>query len=66
MVISPASMPGTFFAETYEINDTGVYAGVLADNGGPTMTVALKDDASNPALGLSDPSTTRATSSRMS
>lgn len=43
------------FAETYEINDTGVYAGVLADNGGPTMTVALNDDASNPAIGLADP-----------
>lgn len=52
------------FAETYEINDTGVYAGVLADNGGPTQTVALRDDPSNPALGLADPETATSSDQR--
>nr|WP_284438323.1 choice-of-anchor Q domain-containing protein [Thalassococcus arenae] len=52
------------FAETYEINNTGVFAGVLKDNGGPTKTVALKDDPNNPAIGQSDPATTPDTDQR--
>ncbi|MEM0988807.1 MAG: hypothetical protein AAGK00_07985 [Pseudomonadota bacterium] len=35
-------------------NGTGVYGGVLADNGGSTQTVALLADASNPALDAGD------------
>ncbi|MEM6624825.1 MAG: hypothetical protein AAF674_21615, partial [Pseudomonadota bacterium] len=35
-------------------NGTGVYSGVLADNGGSTQTVALLEDASNPALDAGD------------
>ncbi|MEM1159430.1 MAG: choice-of-anchor Q domain-containing protein [Pseudomonadota bacterium] len=49
------------FATTLEVTDingagTGIFAGALADNGGPFQTVALKDDDSNPALdaGLDD------------
>ncbi len=36
------------FAET--VDNDGVAAGLLADNGGPVQTIALKNDASNPAL----------------
>jgi autotransporter-associated beta strand protein/predicted outer membrane repeat protein len=41
------------FAETVDIGG-GVLAGVLADNGGPVETIALKDDASNLALDAGD------------
>lgn len=40
--------PTQVFAQTY-VNGAAT-AGVLADNGGPVQTVALKLDASNPAL----------------
>ena len=42
------------FAET--LDNDGVAAGRLADNGGAVQTIALKNDASNPALdsGLDD------------
>ncbi len=42
------------FAET--VDNDGVDAGLLADNGGAVQTIALKNDASNPALdaGLDD------------
>jgi hypothetical protein len=43
------------FAATAEIADTGVRAGVLADNGGPTETIALLNDPTNPALNTADP-----------
>jgi len=43
------------FADTFEIGDSGVRAGVLADNGGPTQTVALLDEPANPALDAADP-----------
>ena len=39
------------FASTRPITGTGVSGGVLADNGGPTATVALLDASTNPALG---------------
>jgi len=44
------------FAQTADIDpDAGVVlAGVLADNGGPVRTVALKVDASNPAIDAGD------------
>ena len=32
-----------------------LFAGGLADNGGPTQTIALRDAADNPALGRADP-----------
>ena len=51
------------FAQTIEIAP-GVFAGVLADNGGPTQTVALKLDPSNPAIGGADPATATATDQR--
>ena len=41
---------GKVFDATVAIVD-GVRAGRLADNGGPTRTIALNPDASNPALG---------------
>ena len=41
------------FADTVEIAP-GVFAGVLAENGGPVQTIALKRDLSNPALDASD------------
>lgn len=44
------------FAAT--VDNNGVLAGVLADNGGPVQTIALKADKTNPALdaaGGSDP-----------
>ncbi len=43
------------FARTEEIGTSGVFRGVLADNGGPTPTLALLDSAFNPALGGADP-----------
>jgi hypothetical protein len=36
----------------------------LADNGGPTQTIALRDAADNPALGRADPTTAPATDQR--
>ena len=41
------------FAATVDIGG-GVLAGVLADNGGPVQTIALKENASNPALDAGD------------
>ncbi|MEZ5847114.1 MAG: CSLREA domain-containing protein [Geminicoccaceae bacterium] len=38
--------------------------GELADNGGPTPTIALRDDPSNPAIGGADPDTTLAVDQR--
>lgn len=56
------------FAETQPIVGTGlgqpILAGVLADNGGPTPTVALLDDPANPALDAADPATAPATDQR--
>lgn len=51
------------FASTTEIAP-GVFAGMLADNGGPTKTVALRLDPSNPAIGGADPATATATDQR--
>ena len=45
--------PEDVFATTAEID--GIVFGVLADNGGPTQTVALLDDPANPALDAADP-----------
>ena len=41
-----------------------LFAGGLADNGGPTQTIALRDAADNPALGRADPATAPATDQR--
>ena len=41
-----------------------LFAGGLADNGGPTQTIALRDAADNPALGGADPATAPATDQR--
>lgn len=41
-----------------------LFAGELADNGGPTPTIALRDDPSNPALGGADPWDAPATDQR--
>ena len=41
-----------------------LFAGGLADNGGPTQTVALRDAADNPALGGADPTSAPATDQR--
>ncbi|WP_370688308.1 cadherin-like domain-containing protein [Flavimaribacter sediminis] len=49
-----ASTAETVFADTYILSD-GTVAGVLADNGGPVETIALKQDLSNPALDRGDP-----------
>ena len=43
------------FAQTAPVAGTSVLGGVLADNGGPTRTIALRDIASNPALSAADP-----------
>lgn len=40
--------------ETRELVESGPVAGVLADNGGPTQTVALARSALNPAVGAAD------------
>ena len=42
------------FAETTRVGP-GVFAGMLADNGGPTPTAALSTDPINPALDVGDP-----------
>ncbi|MEM7213250.1 MAG: choice-of-anchor Q domain-containing protein, partial [Pseudomonadota bacterium] len=47
------------FAQVVEVTDsdgtgTGVYAGVLADNGGDIQTLPLLADASNPAIDVGD------------
>ena len=41
-----------------------LFAGGLADNGGPTQTIALRDAADNPALGRADPAIAPATDQR--
>jgi hypothetical protein len=43
------------FALTEEIGTSGIRAGVLADNGGPTQTIALRNSPLNPALDAADP-----------
>ncbi len=43
------------FAQTKAVGSGGDLAGVLADNGGPTQTVALLDSPDNPALDSADP-----------
>jgi len=43
------------FAATSEIGTSGVRTGVLADNGGPTRTIALLNDPANPAVDAADP-----------
>ncbi len=47
--------PKTVFAATATIAGTSVVSGVLANNGGPTQTVALLDLAGNPAIGRAEP-----------
>jgi hypothetical protein len=49
------------FAATIEIAP-GVFAGVLADNGGPTRTIAIRADG--PAAGAADPANATATDQR--
>lgn len=49
------------FAATTEIAP-GVFAGVLADNGGPTQTIAIRPDG--PAAGAADPATATETDQR--
>ena len=51
------------FAATTEIAP-GVLAGVLADNGGPTETIALRLAQGNPAIGGADPATATPTDQR--
>ncbi len=51
------------FAAT-ELLPNGTAAGVLADNGGPTPTAALLDDAANPALDRADPAAAPPTDQR--
>ncbi|MBP7002325.1 calcium-binding protein [Amaricoccus sp.] len=51
----------TVFAATIEIAP-GVFAGVLADNGGPTRTIAIRADG--PAQGAADPASATATDQR--
>ena len=41
-----------------------LFAGGLADNGGPTQTIALRDAIDNPALGRADPADAPATDQR--
>ncbi len=41
-----------------------ILAPTLADNSGPTPTIALVDDAANPAVGFADPATAPATDQR--
>ena len=52
------------FALTEEIGSSGVRAGVAADNGGPTPTVALANNLANPALDAADPADAPATDQR--
>ncbi|MGE3291549.1 MAG: choice-of-anchor Q domain-containing protein [Geminicoccaceae bacterium] len=47
--------PRAIFQDTYVLPGTSVHAGILAENYGPTKTVALLDAAANPALGGADP-----------
>ena len=42
------------FANTIVLGDGATEAGLLADNGGPVKTIALKADADNPALDRGD------------
>ncbi len=52
------------FALTKPIGPDGVLAGVLADNGGPTRTIALLDSPDNPALDAADPADSPAADQR--
>ena len=57
LLTSQTVTANTVFADVEEVlvgnSGTGVFAGVLADNGGPVRTVALLDDPDNPALDAS-------------
>ena len=51
------------FAHTVDLGG-GVVAGVLADNGGPVQTIALKDSSTNPAIDAGDDTVAGATDAR--
>ncbi|MCB2048882.1 MAG: tandem-95 repeat protein [Novosphingobium sp.] len=59
-IVNTASIIGGTAADIFASTVTmhGVDAGVLADNGGPVQTVALKADATNPALDKGDDTVT--------
>ena len=48
----------------FDANGTGVFGGVLADNGGGVQTVALNADIANPALDAGDDTVDTATDAR--
>ena len=52
------------FSTTVNIGSSGLRSGVLADNGGPTRTIALRNDPANPAIDAADPATAPAVDQR--
>jgi CSLREA domain-containing protein len=52
------------FRTTTNLGDTFERRGVLADNGGPTRTIALNSDPANPAIDAADPATAPAVDQR--
>src|SRR5262249_50841407 len=57
-IFGQASVPGSIAGDRVGIASVDIFAtlnpnglgGALGDNGGPTLTIALRDDPSNPAL----------------
>ncbi len=52
---SAATSTGNAPGDLENVPASLLFAGGLADNGGPTQTIALRDAADNPALGGADP-----------
>ena len=50
-----SGVAGSVAGDLANVSTALLFAGGLADNGGPTQTVALRDAADNPALGGADP-----------
>ena len=59
-----SSVAGAASGDLQNVPTSRLFAGGLADNGGPTLTIALLDDPTNPALGGADPADAPATDQR--
>ena len=57
-------MVGAVAGDLQNVPTSLLFAGGLADNGGPTQTIALRDASDNPALAGADPASSPATDQR--
>ena len=59
-----SDVPGNAPGDLENVSTDLLFAGGLADNGGPTQTIALRNAADNPALGGADPADAPTTDQR--